>query len=274
MATIFPLKEFAQAVCQEKGEVELLIPPGVDIHSWSPRPSDIKRLAQADCFLFIGENLEPWVSEIKSSLAAFNLRLVEVAQVLDHREDQISLSDAPHHTHGDPHFWLDLEIDIQIIDLLVNVFTELLPEEASYFRQNGRRYQVELEKLDELYTTSLANCDQRIFIVGGHAAFGYLARRYGLTQIALTGVTPDAQPSTRSFLNVVNLMKERNIKVIFVEPFSSTRLAKALARETRADIVLLNPGVFVPPDKEGQPWVFLSIMAENLEKLKDALGCQ
>ncbi len=274
VATILPLQEFAQAVCQEKGEIDLLIPPGVDIHSWSPRPSHLQDLAQADCFLFVGKDLEPWISEIRNSVTAPSLRWVEVAQVLNVQKDRISLPGAYHSHHHDPHLWLDFEIDVKIIDLLVDVFSEVLPEEAAYFRQNGQRYQDELEKLDKLYAASLANCRQRIFVVGGHAAFGYLAHRYGLQQIALSGVTPNAHPSTRTFVEIIKLMKNNNIKTVFVDPFSPIRLAKALAAETGATIVTLNPGVLFPPEKKDQPGIFLSIMRENLEKLKNALGCQ
>mgnify|MGYP000315488017 CR=1 FL=1 len=272
MTTILPLQEFARAVCGEKGQVKLLIPPGVDIHSWSPRPSDIHRLARADCLVYIGRDLEPWVEGVTKSLSSSKLRLVEAARVI-YNQKELSFPGSSFSHQKDPHLWLDLEIDCRIIDLLVAVFSELRPQEASFFQKNGEIYKAELENLDKLYQATLKNCRLRTFVVGGHAAYGWLARRYGLTQLALTGVNPDAQPSSRSFMKVIERMKKEKITVVFVEPFSSERMARALARETRAEVVTLNPGVFLPPEKKDKPGVFLSIMKENLEKLKYALGC-
>lgn len=273
VTTILPLQEFARAVCRERGQVELLIPPGVDIHSWSPRPSDIHRLARADCLVYVGRHLEPWIGDVTGSLPTSRLRLVEAAQVIGSSPGFFSNSGMTP-AQADPHLWLDLELDQRIIDLLVKVFSELLPQEAEYFQKNGRIYQNRLAELDELYRHGLRNCRSRTFVVGGHAAYGFLARRYGLTQLALTGVNPEAQPSSRSFVKIVKRMREEKIKVIFVEPFSSPRMAQTLARETGAEIVPLNPGVFLTPKQETRPWPFLAIMQDNLEKLKHALGCR
>ncbi|MCD6192614.1 MAG: zinc ABC transporter substrate-binding protein [Candidatus Aminicenantes bacterium] len=273
VTTILPLQEFARAVCGERGEVDLLIPPGVEIHSWSPRPSDIHRLARADCLVYIGRHLEPWVKDITGSLSTSRLRLIEAAQVIDDSSGRFS-SSGKAEAQADPHLWLDLELDQRIVDLLVRVFSELLPQEADYFRQNGTIYQHRLAELDQLYFQSLKDCQSRTFIVGGHAAYGFLARRYGLTQLALTGVNPEAQPSSRSFLKIVKRLKKEKVRVIFVEPFSSPRMAQTLARETGAEIIPLNPGVFLPPEEKTRPWPFLSIMKDNLEKLKYALGCR
>jgi zinc transport system substrate-binding protein len=110
--------------------------------------------------------------------------------------------------------------------------------------------------------------------LGGHAAFGYLARRYNLNQIALYGLSPDSKPTPRKLAEVVNLAEEHQIKVIYFEDYVSDELAKVIAKEVGAKILVLNAGANISQEQLKSGTTFLEIMEKNLEILKHGLCCR
>ena len=275
--SIYPLKEFAASVAGERGEVRLLLPPGAGVHTWQPRPGDLIRLAECDLFIYIGADLEPWVPDIMRGLAGRKIETLEAARGLDLiREPEDS-----GHSHGsekdgayDPHIWLDLELAGCIVDLIRDKLAAIDPEGASMYRRNAETYRERLKVLDLKLKTELGTCPRKTFIVAGHAAFGYLARRYGLEQVALYGLSPDSQPTPGRLIDIVGLAREKGIKVIFFETAASPDVAKALSRELGATTLVLNPGHNLTRADITRGVGFLDIMEENLRNLKDGLGCR
>ncbi len=283
VTSVFPLMEFAQAVCGERGEVHLLVPPGAEIHTWQPRPSDIVRLSSADLFIFIGSSLEPWLQDILDAVQNPDLRILEASQgiPLIERESPGIGHEGEHeeeHAHDadgvDPHIWLDFQNDQIIIDKITEVLSELDPEGNTIFKKNASVYKQRLRALDEKFRGSLKGCTHKVFILGGHAAFGYMARRYGLRQISLYGVSPDASPTPKKLIEIVELAKKYKIKVIFFEFSVSDELARVLAREVGARTLVLNPGANLTKEELAMGKTFFDIMEENLENLKDGLICR
>ncbi len=266
VATVFPLMEFAKAVAGDRGEVSLLLPPGAEIHTWQPRPSDIIRLSSSDIFVYIGSSLEPWVDDIVRSVRNPNLRPVEASQGL-------SLIGEDEHSAADPHIWLDFENDLKILEKIEAVLAEVEPASASFFKKNASLYKQKLQLLDEKYKDVLKHCAHRTFIIGGHAAFGYLARRYKLQQIALYGISPDARPSPRKLVEVMEMVKKLGINVVFFEVFISSELARTIAEQVGARTLVLNPGANLTREQLKSGATFFDIMENNLENLKSGLGC-
>lgn len=272
MTSIFPLREFAQAVSGDWGIVDLLLPPGAEIHTWRPRPSDLVKISSADMFIYIGAELEPWVDDILRSVKNPRLRVVEASEGLT----LLSGEGEGEHGHGalDPHIWLDFANDILIIDRITEILCEVAPEKRDIFRNNASVYKRKLKALDEKYRKELDRCDQKTIVLGGHAAFGYLARRYGLSQISLYGLSPDSKPTPRQLIDVVNFVDEKGIRAIFFEVNVSSELARVIAKETGAKTMVLNPGASLPGRGNQNGVTFLSIMEKNLENLKNGLGCR
>jgi zinc transport system substrate-binding protein len=283
VTSVFPLMEFAQAVCGERGEVHLLVPPGAEIHTWQPRPSDIVRLSSADLFLFIGSTMEPWLQDILDAVQNPNLRTLEASQGISlitrdstgtGHEDEHEEEHA-HETEGvDPHIWLDFQNDQIIIDKIAAALSGLDPEGTSIFRKNAFAYKQRLRALDEKFRESLQECTHKVFILGGHAAFGYMARRYGLRQISLYGMSPDSSPTPKKLIEIVELAKKYKIKVVFFESSVGDELARVLAREVGARTLILNPGANLTKEELELGKTFFDIMEENLENLKDGLICR
>lgn len=289
VTTVFPLMEFAKAVCGEKGEVYLLLPPGAEVHTWRPRPSDIVRLSSADLFIYIGANLEPWVHDLLESVKRSGLHILEASQNLpDHESSELpSHRDEPHESgkherhgeheeHGemDPHIWLDFELDQVIVDKIAAHVSEMKPDYATVFKKNARTYKQRLQSLHQKYRTGLKSCQNRTLILGGHSAFGYLAQQYNLHQISLYGMSPDSKPTPRTLVEVVEMAKKHSVKFIFFETYVSDDLAKVLAKEVGVRTLVLNPGANLTKEELRSGMSFFDIMDKNLENLRHGLGCR
>lgn len=278
--TIFPLYEFAGAVAGDKAEVHLLLPPGADIHSWRPRPGDMLNLSQSDLLVSIGRDLEPWVRELTAGSSGKVLRIFEAARGLpliraDHdHEDHGHGHDHVHGERHDPHVWLDLDLNVRIVEALARELSVLSPSDADVFAANAETYIRKLRNLDERYFETLASCRQRRLVVAGHAAFAYLARRYGLEQVSLYGLSPDSQPTPKKMIEIVEFVKTWDVKTVFTETAVSSALAETLSRETGAKLSFLNPGAGLTRTQISQGATFLSVMEDNLRILADGLDCR
>jgi zinc transport system substrate-binding protein len=276
VTSVFPLLEFAGAVSGERGEVSLLLPPGAEIHTWQPRPSDIIRLSSADLFIYIGADLEPWLHDLLKSVRNPNLRVLEASRGIPLIDEEGIVHNVHEHEHGthDPHIWLDFKNDQRIIDKIARVLSEMDPEGSSIFKRNAFIYKEKLQKLDQKYKDGFKDCVHRTIILAGHGAFGYLARSYNLRQISLYGLSPDSRPTPKKLIEVVDLAKKYRIKVIFFEIHVRDELAKILAKEIGARTLVLNPGANLTKEQLKSGKTFFDIMEANLENLKDGLDCK
>jgi zinc transport system substrate-binding protein len=281
ITTVFPLKEFAEAVGGDRTVVELLLPPGAEPHTWEPKPSDIVNLSRSDVFVYVSDEMEPWVRGITRSINNKNLRVLEAGQELSlGRRDQNT--DEHHHSehegeainYGDPHIWLDFSYDQIIVDTIGKVFAAVDPEGAGYYHKNAAAYKKKLSRLDAQYGQALNNCEHKEIILGSHAAFGLMAKRYGLRQVPLYGFSPDAEPTPRKMAEIITLARDHGAKVIYFEEFVSDKLARTIAREVGAKTLVLNPGANVTREQIDAGVTFLGLMEENLENLKNGLNCQ
>jgi len=277
MATVFPLKEFAAAVVGDRGEAEILLPPGAGVHSWQPRPGDIGRLAACDLLVYIGANLEPWLPGLLSALPGDTLRSLEVTSGLS----LIEAAAGDEHGHGedvheqlDPHVWLDFELDVQIVRKIADELSRIDPIGRPEFTENANRLEARLRELDMKFRNGLAACRGKDIVLAGHGAFGYLARRYGLVQTALYGLSPDAQPRPVDLMNAVEFCRRKGVRTIFFENSVPPDLSRALAREIGGRILILHAGHNLTRDEQDRGVDFFKLMEENLKSLRDGLECR
>jgi zinc transport system substrate-binding protein len=275
MTTVFPLLEFAREVAGERGEVTLLLPPGAEVHTWQPRVSDIKKFAALDVFIYIGQNLEPWAKDILDSAARPGLRTLEAGRGLP-----LLPADQGERSHGhggetlDPHVWLDFGLDQILVDKIAALLKDIEPDNSAVFERAASACKQKLRLLDDQYRETFLGCAQKAFIFGGHAAFGYLARRYGLEQIAVYGLSPDAAPTPKDLAWIITEAKKRGIKTIFFEQSVSDKMARLIAKEIGADTRLLNPGHNLTKEQIEAGTTFIGLMRENLESFKHGLSCR
>jgi ABC-type metal ion transport system, periplasmic component/surface adhesin len=271
VTTLFPLYDFAKSIGQDKVEVTLLLTPGVEAHSFEPRPSDVILINQADVFVYTGKSMEPWADDIIKSVTNKNLVIVNVSNGITLIPAVFHDADEPVGSM-DPHIWLDFDNAGIMVNSISKAIIEKDPANSSLYEKNATNYLQQLADLDNEYKLALSLCSSKEIIYAGHYAFGYLTKRYGLEYFAAQGVSPDSEPTAADLINLVNQIKKDNIKYIFYEELSSPKIAQTLSDETGAELLLLNAAHNISKEQLEQGATFISIMKNNLTNLKIGLG--
>lgn len=278
LTSIFPLKEFAAAVVGDRGEVSLLLPPGAGVHTWQPRPGDLIKLASSDLFISVGSGLEPWLPDLVKAVPRDHLRLLEVSGGLPLLRAETEKPETEEGRHGhsllDPHIWLDFGLDAQVVDGIVKAVSGIDRAGAAYFRENGETLKARLFELDSRFREGLRDCAGRRMVVAGHAAFGYLAKKYGLVQMSLYGLSPDSQPRPKQMMSIADFCRRENIRTVFFETSVPPDLARTLAAEIKGRILVLYAGHNLTRKQMVKGVGFFDIMEDNLRNLREGLGCR
>jgi zinc transport system substrate-binding protein len=276
MATVFPLREFAAAVAGERAEASLLLPPGAGVHTWQPRPGDIARLSECDLLLYIGSGLEPWLPDLLKAFPRGRIRTLEAAAGLAVAGGAEEGNHLEEHDHGalDPHVWLDFDLDVRIVGRIAEELARLDPAGGPDFTANAGRLIARLKGLDAEFRDGLAGCRGRDIVLAGHSAFGYLARRYGLVQTALYGLSPDSQPKPRDLIKAVDFCIQKGIKTVYFENSVAPDLSRTLAREIGGRVLVLYAGHNLTRDEQARGVGFFDLMEKNLASLREGLGCR
>lgn len=278
ITTLFPWYDFARAIGQEHAEVTLLLPPGVEAHGYAPTPQDLRRIEQADVFIYSGPAMEPWVSELLGGLNLRHTRVIDISASLNlpapepgHPADQ-----GHHHAEGglDPHFWLDLELAGRAVAVIAEGMAKQNPGQAAAMGGRARGFQQELKRLDEDIATGLRRCQGRDLIYAGHNAFAYFARRYDLRlRAAYAGFSPGAQSSPRALAELVAAIRRLRVKAVFYEVMADPRMARILSEEAGVEMRPLHDGHNLSAADRDRGVTYLQIMRENLRQLQAGLGC-
>jgi zinc transport system substrate-binding protein len=250
VAAFYPLAFAAERVGGDAVSVTNLTPPGAEPHDVELSARDVERVRSADFVFYLG-SFQP---ALERAVDDADGEAVDVLQGLDvHQGASV-----------DPHVWLD---PVRYAEIVERIGTALGRPQAAQPMKN------ELFQLDERFRTQLGECARRE-IVTSHAAFGYLAERYGLEQVALTGLSPEAEPTPRELERVIADVREHGATTVFFETLVSPRLAETVARETGARTAVLNPleGLTKTELERGED--YFSVMRANLAALRKALGCR
>ncbi|QQS21218.1 MAG: zinc ABC transporter substrate-binding protein [Candidatus Moraniibacteriota bacterium] len=284
VTTLFPLAEFAREVGGDFVDVKLLLPPGAEAHAFEPTPQDIAMINSADLFIFTGKAMEPWAENIASEAQKSGVRVLDASvgvPMLLRREDRKEDSgDTDSHdseeANGrvDPHIWLDPENAIHMVQEIEKALSEKDAEHKDVYRERSEAYQETISLIDEAYRTTLESCATKTLLYGGHYAFGYVAKRYGLSYRAAQGFSPDAEPTARTLAELTDQIRRENIRFIFYEELSSPKIAETLSRETGATLLLLNAAHNVSKEDMGEKVSFLDILEENRANLAEGLECR
>ena len=278
VTTLFPLYDFARAVAGDKAEVTVLLPPGIEPHSFEPKPEDIVRISKADLVVFTNEYMEPWAVKILKTIATQPVVVDASKGVTMLKADPEEEAEHAHdgeHPNGwmDPHIWLDFANAQIMVQNIADGLIAKDPANRDFYAANAHAYQQKLAQLDEEYKTGLKNCSKRVFLHGGHYAFGYLAKRYGLSYHSAQAVNPDAEPTPAKIAEMVKEMRSNGLKYVYNEELLSPATAEMIAKETGATVLMLNGAHNVSKEDFDKQVGFLSIMRQNLVNLKKGLQC-
>ncbi|MGA9160486.1 MAG: metal ABC transporter substrate-binding protein [Actinomycetota bacterium] len=268
VASFYPLAEAASRVGGDLVSVENLTPPGVEPHDLELAPDDIEAIATADVVLYLGGGFQPAVEDAVPQ--AEDAVAVDALATID--THAAPASEAERGLTLDPHVWLDPARFEQIVRAVSGALVEADPANEAAYDANARTYVTELAKLDDEFRGGLSDC-QRTTIVTSHEAFGYLADAYGLTQVAISGLSPEAEPDPRRLAELRDLVEREGITTIFAEELVSPKVAETLADEAGVTVAVLNPIESLTDAQVEAGEDYLSIMRQNLETLRKALGC-
>lgn len=273
VTTLFPLYDMAKNIGADKADVSLLVPPGVEPHTFEPKPSDIIKINEADCFIYTGRFMEPWAGDIIRGAVNKNLIVVDASKGTTMIPAVFSDKDEPSGAL-DPHIWLDFDNAKIMTQNIAEALEAKDPTDKALFKQRADDYDKRLSELDAAFRNTLSACKSREIVYGGHYAFGYLAKRYGLNYLAAQGVSPDAEPTAKDLARLVEQIKKDKIHYVFYEELTSPKIAETIARETHAKMLLLNAAHNVTKDQLKRGVSFFEILLADLENLKIGLECQ
>jgi zinc transport system substrate-binding protein len=274
VASFYPLAEAALSVGGEGVAVENLTPPGVEPHDMELAPQDLETIQSADLVVILGGGFQPAVEEavVDAQGAVFDaLEGVDTLPPPEEGHEEEEGHDEEELT-ADPHIWLDPARFAEMVERLANALSEVSPDDAESFSTGAEAYLAELDALDGEFRDGLATCERNLLVVN-HAAFGYLAQAYGLEQVSISGVSPEAEPDPEHLAELAELVEIEGVTTIFTEELASPEVAETLAAEAGIDTAVLNPLEGLTPDQVEAGEDYISVMRTNLEALRTGLGC-
>ncbi len=288
--TLYAQYDFSTKIGGEHVNVIKMIPPGVSPHDYEPTPKDIAALVNGDLFVYNGAGLEGWVEKVIENLEGKDLKIVNASEHIDliegshqhHDEDgdEHDEDGDEHEEHGDedehelamdPHVWLDPMNALKQAEEIKNALVELDAANANDYEANYQALKEQLIALDNQYKEELKNVKRKEFFVS-HAAFGYLAKKYDLTQQSISGIIPADEPSPSELAEIIDHAKELNIKYILLDPRDVTKISEMVASEIGAKTALINPAGNVSKEQIEKGIDYIKIMKMNLDTLKMALN--
>ena len=264
----YPYEFVASRVGGDDVDVLNLTEPGAEPHDLELTPRQVAGVGEADLVVY-SKGFQPAVDEAVQQQAGDRaldvLTTVELREGAEHQGEQ----DGAHEQEGgsDPHVWLDPVRLATIADAVADELAERAPDRAEGFRARAAALRAELDALDGEMKAGLGSCE-RTQVVTSHDAFGYLTEAYGLEQVPVIGLSPDADPSPKRLREIAELARASGVTTVFFEELVSPKVAQALAREVGAKATVLSPLEGPPEDGD-----YLSAMRANLSTLRTALGC-
>lgn len=290
-ASTFALKSFAEEIGGDRVRVEMVIPPGADPHTYEPTSKQMTDIAEADLFLTVGHDLEPYVESMEKSLASENVTFVKTAEDVkllsaedtvhvhseddgheheedEHAEEGHSEDDGHNHGQYDPHVWLDPTNAVSMAEAIEAAFSEQAPDYKDEFADRLSAFKEEAETLDAELKAAVEGGSKSELLVT-HAAYGYLADRYGFEQLPIAGLTPSEEPSQQALKRVIEEAQLHDLKYIAFEDTVTPKVAEVVKSEIGAETVTIYNLESVTKEQMDQS--YFDLMRENVKALETAL---
>ncbi len=269
VAGFYPLYEAAQRVGGDRVQVRNLTPAGVEPHDLELTPKQVDRIEDADLVLYFGRSFQPAIEDAAGRSGGEALDLLEGLALA---ANEWSSGPARAGKAIDPHVWLDPELMRGLVDKIRDALVTADPGGRADFERDAEAYARELEALDSRFSSSLRQCSRTV-VVTSHAAFGYLTRRYGLTQEPIAGFSPESEPDPQRLGELADLVRRTGTTTVYYETLVSSRVAQTLARESGVETAVLNPLEGLTEEQAKAGATYVSIMDENRAALIKGLGC-
>lgn len=253
--SFYAMYDFAKLIGGDKADIYVLCPVGSEPHEFEPKTSDMAKLSEADVFVYNGLGMEAWAEKTVQSINNPDLAVVEASKDIPFVAEDY-----------DAHVWLDPDNAVKEMENIKDAFCEKDSANAEYYTANFNSCREKAEELKNDFLNTAKGFKTNNIVVS-HAAFSYLCSAFNLNQTALDGPQGESDPSPAKMAETIDFIKTNNIKYIFAEALDTTKTIETAAKETGAEILVLNP---FEGDTENRD--YFTVMEENLNSLKKALN--
>lgn len=277
VATLFAQYDFARRIAGDKADVELLLSPGVEVHTYDPTPQDMIKIKNSDLFIYTGKYMESWaektVDGLEPSAAVDVSEGIELSQ-LDSDEDEAEHKDDENHVHTlDPHIWTSPANAIIMVKNIENALIRIDRANEQIYKNNAEEYISELQELDNDFMTFASSVKNKKIIFGGRFAMHYFCQRYGFEWMsAYDSCSSEFEPSAKKVAEIIDTIQKENIKAIYYEEMSNHALSDQISSQTGAQTLLLHTCHNVSKDELSAGETYISLMRKNLENLKKGMN--
>jgi len=280
VSTIFAPYDFVRQLARDKAEVTLLLPPGSESHAFEPTPRDIITIQNCDIFIYVGGESDAWVREVLESMDIGGMTVVRLIDCVEAVAEEIvegmehDHEDDDHDDHAlDEHVWTSPRNAKRIALRLLDALCGADAQNAEFYRENAEGYAAKLDALDDEFKAAVEAGTRRTIVFGDRFPFRYLADAYGLTYYAaFPGCASETKASAATVAFLIDKVRAEGIPVVFHVELSNQKMAKVIAEETGARVLLLHGCHNVTRDEMAAGVTYLELMNQNAENLKEALN--
>lgn len=266
--TFFPVTDLTSRIVGDKMEVRTIIKGNQEPHDFELQTSDRAEISKADLIVYNGAGMEGFVADLRDAVGDDG-RFLDLSEGLTLLQSKDAAG--ADHAAVNPHTWLSVKNAQAELESICNKVSAMDPANAAYYRANLESARSEFKALDERFERELAAvpADKRYF-VASHAAFNYLADDYGLKQVAVTGISPEDEPSANQLATIADFVEQHGIGTIFFEGTATPKVAETLARTTGAKTSTLYTMERLTEDEAALG--YLGLMERNLANLMESFG--
>lgn len=270
VTTIFPYYDFAKNIVGDKVNVNLLLSPGSEPHHFEPSPSQMVDIENCDLFIYTGGESDEWAESIIDGLdnEVKVLKLIDCVTTYNEEE-----TDKTQNDEIDEHIWTSPENAIEITNIISKEIQNIDKTNADYYKQNTDSYLEELSSLDAKFQDIVDNGKRNKIVFGDRFPILYFVKQYNLDyECAFPGCSHETEPGIATINRLIDVVKEENIPVVFYLDFSNQSVANLLCEDTGAKSLVYHSCHNVTADDFEKGVSYISLMEENAEALKEALG--
>lgn len=290
VTTLFPYYDFVRQVAGDRVRLTLVVPAGMDSHSFEPTPADMITIQEADLLICNGGAMEQWLAQVLEASDTSSMKVLTMMDYVDVLEEELveGMEDQDHdHEHEahdeendghemeieyDEHIWTSPVNAMKIVEIIRRTLAQEDPENAAYYEEREASYQEELKEVDAGFRQVAAQEKRNLFIVADKFPFRYLADTYGWSyRAAFSGCSTDTEPSARTIAYLIDKIREEEIPAVYYLELSSHSTARVISEETGAKQLLLHSCHNVTRREFDQGVTYLQLMRQNVENLRQGL---
>ena len=270
VTSFYPIYAMVKEVSGDLNDVRM-IQSSSGIHSFEPSANDIAAIYDADVFVYHSHTLESWAGSLDPSLQKSKVKVLEASEGMTLErvpglEDMQAGDGIDEKTLYDPHTWLDPEKVAEEAQIIADKLSELDSANKDTYQKNAQNLSAKAHDLTKKYQPIFEKANQKTFVTQ-HTAFSYLAKRFGLNQLGIAGISPDQEPSPRQLTEIQEFVKTYKVKTIFTESNASSKVADTLVKSTGVSLKTLNPLEADPQNDKS----YLENLEENMAILAEEL---